>query len=81
MKETKFKQTLVQTKEGSRHCEEHSDVTIQSGFKMIEVGMIPSDWEVKTLGELFDFSAGGDLQKESFSEYPSGTIKWPIYSN
>ena len=81
MKETKFKQTLVQTKEGSRHCEEHSDVAIQGGFKMTEVGMIPSDWEVKTLGELFDFSAGGDLQKESFSEYPSGTIKWPIYSN
>ncbi|MEE1275467.1 MAG: restriction endonuclease subunit S [Fibrobacteraceae bacterium] len=46
MKETKFKQTLVQTKEGSRHCEEHSDVAIQGGFKMTEVGMIPSDWEV-----------------------------------
>ena len=81
MKETKFKQTLVQTKEGSRHCEERSDVAIQSGFKMTEVGMIPSDWEVKTLGDIFDFSAGGDLQKECFSEYPSGTIKWPIYSN
>ncbi|OWV23299.1 hypothetical protein B7982_07465 [Fibrobacter sp. UWB2] len=53
----------------------------ETKFKQTEVGMIPSDWEVKTLGELFDFSAGGDLQKESFSEYPSGTIKWPIYSN
>ena len=54
MKETKFKQTLVQTKEGSRHCEEHSDVAIQGGFKMTEVGLIPSDWEVKTLGSLTD---------------------------
>ena len=54
MKETKFKQTLVQTKderrktkESTRHCEERSDVAIQSGFKMTEVGMIPNDWEVK----------------------------------
>ena len=47
MKETKFKQTLVQTKEGSRHCEERSDVAIQGGFKMTEVGMIPNDWKVK----------------------------------
>ena len=53
----------------------------ETKFKQTEVGMIPSDWEVKPLGELFDFSAGGDLQKACFSEYPSGTIKWPIYSN
>lgn len=57
MKETKFKQTLVQTKEGSRHCEEHSDVAIQSGFKMTEVGMIPSDWEVFELSQLYDITS------------------------
>ena len=52
MKETKFKQTLVQTKderrktkEGTRHCERSE--AIQGGFKMTEVGMIPCDWEVK----------------------------------
>lgn len=53
----------------------------ETKFKQTEVGMIPSDWEVKTLGDIFDFSAGGDLQKECFSEYPFGTIKWPIFSN
>ena len=58
MKETKFKQTLVQTKEGSRHCEEHSDVAIQGGFKMTEVGMIPSDWEVKSVGQLTNVLTG-----------------------
>lgn len=57
MKETKFKQTLVQTKEGSRHCEEHSDVAIQGGFKMTEVGMIPSDWEVFELSQLYDITS------------------------
>ena len=54
MKETKFKQTLVQTKKDSRHCEERSDAAIHGGFKMTEVGLIPSDWEVKTLGSLTD---------------------------
>lgn len=58
MKETKFKQTLVQTKEGSRHCEEHSDVAIQGGFKMTEVGMIPNDWEVKSVGQLTNVLTG-----------------------
>lgn len=58
MKETKFKQTLVQTKKGSRHCEEHSDVAIQGGFKMTEVGMIPSDWEVKSVGQLTNVLTG-----------------------
>ena len=47
MKETKFKQPLVQTKKDSRHCEERSDAAIHGGFKMTEVGLIPNDWKVK----------------------------------
>lgn len=75
MKETKFKQTLVQTKEGSRHCEEHSDVAIQGGFKMTEVGMIPSDWGVKTIKDLGVFLGGGtpSTKNESFWK---GNIPW-----
>lgn len=71
MKETKFKQTLIQTKEGSRHCEEHSDVAIQGGFKMTEVGMIPSDWEVKFLSEIGSFSKGSGISR---SESNSGNL-------
>lgn len=72
MKETKFKQTLVQTKEGSRHCEEHSDVAIQGGFKMTEVGMIPSDWEVKTFCELFEVLPNNTLSRAELNkEYGS----------
>lgn len=75
MKEKKFKQTLVQTKEGSRHCEEHSDVAILGGFKMTELGMIPSDWEVKTIKDLGVFLGGGtpSTKNESFWK---GNIPW-----
>ena len=65
MKETKFKQTLVQTKderrktkESTRHCEERSDVAIQGDFKMTEVGLIPNDWGVKKIGELCSITTG-----------------------
>ena len=71
MKETKFKQTLVQTKEGSRHCEERSDVAIQSGFKMAEVGMIPNNWEIKPLKDIADLKAGKMTSYNDFNpKYP-----------
>ncbi len=70
MKETKFKQTLVQTKEGSRHCEERSDVAIQSGFKMTEVGMIPHDWEVFLLSDLCSkIFSGKNKEKHEIGNY------------
>ena len=34
MKETKFKQTLVQTKKDSRHCEERSDAAIHFSLRL-----------------------------------------------
>lgn len=68
MKETKFKQTLVQTKEGSRHCEEHSDMAIQGGFKMTEVGMIPSDWEVKKLSSVCTIIMGQSPDSKYYNE-------------
>ena len=78
MKETKFKQTLVQTKEGSRHCEEHSDVAIQSGFKMTEVGMIPNDWNLVEISELAkdmaDGPFGSNLKKEHYTSDPQVRI-------
>ena len=78
MKETKFKQTLVQTKderrktkEGTRHCEERSDVAIQSGFKMTEVGMIPNNWEIKPLKDIAGLKAGKMTSYNDFNpKYP-----------
>ena len=36
-------------------------------MKQTEVGLIPDDWEVKRLGELFEMRAGGDVNKQHFS--------------
>ncbi|WP_276977264.1 restriction endonuclease subunit S [Flavobacterium filum] len=35
-------------------------------YKQTEVGLIPRDWEVKTLGEIFDFKNGLNKEKEFF---------------
>lgn len=82
MKETKFKQTLVQTKderrktkEGSRHCEEHSDVAILGGFKMTELGLIPSDWMVEPLANIANTASGGTPSRSNEAFY-KGSIKW-----
>ena len=54
---------------------------IKTGYKQTEVGVIPKDWEVKKLGDIFSISAAGDLIKESFSSYSIGEYRYPIYSN
>lgn len=38
-------------------------------------------WETKKLGDIFEISAGGDLDKESYSKTRSKTYCFPIYSN
>lgn len=43
--------------------------------------LIPDDWEVKKLGELFEMRAGGDVNKQHFSYYKSDKYKYKIFSN
>ena len=31
---------------------------VPEGYKMSEVGVIPEDWEVETLGDIFTFGGG-----------------------
>ena len=50
-------------------------------YKQTELGLIPDDWEVKSLGELFDMKAGGDVDKEHFSYCKSSLYKYKIFSN
>ena len=50
-------------------------------FKMTEIGLIPEDWEVKRLGEMFELSAAGDLQFECSSREKTDLNIYPIYSN
>lgn len=52
-----------------------------TNYKQSELGLIPEDWEVKNLGELFDMKAGGDVDKEHFSYCKSSLYKYKIFSN
>lgn len=50
-------------------------------MKQTEIGLIPDDWEVKRLGELYEMRAGGDVNKQHFSYYKSDKYKYKIFSN
>ncbi|EKJ85604.1 type I restriction enzyme S subunit [Leptospira meyeri] len=50
-------------------------------FKETEVGLIPEDWEVKKLGDVFNISAGGDLDKKCFSNTQDDKFNYAIFSN
>lgn len=50
-------------------------------MKQTEIGLIPDDWEVKRLGDLFEMKAGGDVDKQHFSSYKSDKYKYKIFSN
>jgi len=39
-------------------------LSLSKGYKQTEIGLIPSDWEVKTLGELGKFSKGSGVRKD-----------------
>lgn len=54
----------------------------KQGYKYTEeFGYIPEDWEYNKLEDVFDFIAGGDVDKEHFSPYWTNECRYPIYSN
>lgn len=58
-----------------------TDCMIPNGYKKTSLGIIPQEWDTIKLKECFSISAGGDVQKECFSEFYSPQYKYPIYSN
>ena len=54
---------------------------VKHGYKQTEVGVIPEDWEVMTLGSLCEIAAGHDLVKDDFSPTGDHRHQFPIYSN
>ena len=58
-----------------------TDCMIPNGYKKTSLGVIPKEWDTIKLKECFSISAGGDVQKECFSEFYSPQYKYPIYSN
>lgn len=54
---------------------------LKKGYKQSDVGVIPSDWEVKAIGTFTDISVGRDLKLDNFSNYQDDRYKYPVYSN
>lgn len=56
-------------------------MAVRPGCKQTEVGVIPDDWVVKSLGSFCEISAGRDLVKEEFSSVSDHRHEFPVYSN
>jgi type I restriction enzyme S subunit len=56
-------------------------VEVKLGYKQTEVGVIPEEWEVSTFSQLFDVTAGGDVDPRRSASDQDETHHYPIYSN
>jgi type I restriction enzyme S subunit len=54
---------------------------VPQGYKQTEVGVIPEDWEVKSIGDFASISVGRDLKEENYSAYQDEVFKYPVFSN
>ena len=54
---------------------------LRAGYKETDVGVIPADWVVAPLGDLFDISAGGDFDPAVSSSFCDAVYPYPIFSN
>lgn len=51
------------------------------GYKQTEVGVIPEDWEVQSIGNIVSISVGRDLKEENYSTYQDAIFNYPVFSN
>lgn len=52
-----------------------SNYQLPKGYKQTEIGVIPEDWELKTIGDIGSVSSGGTPSRTNLS-YWNGTIPW-----
>lgn len=45
-------------------------MVVEKGYKQTEVGVIPEDWDIKTLGQILKFGSGKDYKHLSLGDYP-----------
>ena len=54
---------------------------VPEGYKRTDVGVIPSEWQVARIGDLFESTAGGDFDPTRSSDVQSDRHPYPIYAN
>lgn len=54
---------------------------VPTGYKRTEAGVIPFEWDVMTIGDLFESTAGGDFDPHRSSDVQSDSHPYPIYAN
>ena len=57
------------------------DSQLREGYKQSEVGVIPEEWEVKTLGDVFEFKNGLNKEKKYFGEGTPIINYMDVYKN
>lgn len=50
-------------------------MTVKQGYKLTEVGVIPEDWEVTTVGSVANISSGGTPSRKNL-DFWNGDIPW-----
>jgi len=54
---------------------------LATGYKLTAVGVLPEEWAVKSIGDLYLISAGGDFKPDHASDFPDDVYQYPVYSN
>ena len=54
---------------------------VKPGYKQTEVGVIPVEWDVLTFSDVFNVTAGGDVDPKRSKPYQDEIHCYPIYSN
>ena len=71
----------MELKEASARYLADAEQGVPKGYKQTEVGLIPEDWEVYTIGDFVSISVGRDLKIGNFSIYQDDVFKYPVFSN
>jgi type I restriction enzyme S subunit len=54
---------------------------VSGRYRQTEVGVVPEEWEVSLVKDLFTVEAGGDLERSSFRQEKDQIHPYPIYAN
>ena len=57
------------------------NTAVRAGYKLTEVGVIPEDWDISPIGDIFTVTAGGDFDSCCSSLVQDECFLFPIYSN